>query len=648
MLMEREQPIREWAWESVSFLPDDWGAPLLREWQARARPRPVTVWHGRKVINWFEQTNQDGNAWLKNTIEEMTGGHFDLVGMSDSGIIDEAMKAAEYCMELYRLFSEETAAYDAMVRYAKARGVLKKPKGETLKIRIKRYTCSLYWRRQLRKVVARTTEHAAQKLGMVSRSKGCYASHVAVRRRKEQIERNDKILESIKVFTPEGEDGTCTNLKQIAEHTLANKTIRRGELMLRARGFEEVAADLGHVALFVTLTCPSRYHAQRIGENGQPEPNPNWDKSSPRDAQNYLNKTWSRIRAALGRRGRTLYGIRVAEPHHDGCPHWHMLVFAPELPDENSPLCLHDIIQIIYEYALADTPEEPGAWRRRVDFVRIQPDEGSAAGYIAKYLAKNLDGMHVEEDLLGNPALVAAQRVDAWAATWGIRQFQQLGGAPVGVWRELRRCKIEELNKLKQEAPEHLQRAIQATSNEKWLAQMGIESPGARASWAEYITAQGGPTIGRKAKITLWKEHQQGKGRYGDPLPERVVGVQTLGTTMERFGIIPQWPVVKQFFIKSIRRIWVTYKKFDIVSLMHYVSRIALSRYNQGIMQNEKSRKNQIEICPLPHNGKAGGGVRSGSRVGEGSGNDALLRHEQKQNPRRAYVGLLRLHCGAN
>lgn len=104
---------------------------------------------------------------------------------------------------------------------------------------------------------------------------------------------------------------------------MANPAIRRCELMTRIRGFENICHELGYVGEFYTLTAPSKYHATlNTGyRNGK------WNGASPADTQSYLTKLWARIRTKLHRQAIRLFGIRVAEPHHDGTPHWHMLMF---------------------------------------------------------------------------------------------------------------------------------------------------------------------------------------------------------------------------------------------------------------------------------------------------------------------------------
>lgn len=84
------------------------------------------------------------------------------------------------------------------------------------------------------------------------------------------------------------------------------------------------------------------------------------------------------------------------------------------------------------------------------DFTTVQlasngPEEGGATGYIAKYIAKNLDGHAVGEDWEAETlAEEGATAAGAWANWHGIRQFQQIGGPSVSVWRECRRLKDPE------------------------------------------------------------------------------------------------------------------------------------------------------------------------------------------------------------
>lgn len=474
---------------------------------------------------------------------------------------------------------------------------------------LRRLSDPAWWRKMARRFQRREVEKLAILLRRVRKGREIYCSDETVRRRGAQRFRNRKYLENTEA---ENEEGQRYTLADLADLSISNPRIRRGELMLRIRGFDEVAQLLGHVREFWTMTTPSRLHRWTTVGNVVRE-NPRWDGSMPRDAQDWLTDRWAKIRAALGRRGIRMYGFRVVEAHHDGTPHWHAAMFYSPFwmrqvdeDEDGKPIWEEDetraasprvraivrrymieeerealrdalkaekragndwlrtlgpwhtahkrtlkvtaktAVRIYQEYmaredkayaakrAFADACNATKATRQplkhaiahRCDFDDIDPVKGDAAAYLAKYITKAIDATDaadlVQADMYGYDMGDSARRVEAWASSWGIRQFQQIGGPSVSAWRELRRALAGDVTQADLfDAPKPVQLAADAADEGDWQA---------------FVLLMGGPCVKRDdqlVRLGYWNEHDAETGecrgrvfnRYGEEAEAALFGL---------------------------------------------------------------------------------------------------------------------------
>jgi hypothetical protein len=333
----------------------------------------------------------------------------------------------------------EVMGYEALAEFVSQFGIAppRKRKQQTAMTAlndISRMLDEKWWQGRLNKIRKIMREHLAIAMGQVSSKASPYASWDCVREHQEQQRANYEYIKQHSLI--DGATGEEVDMWDMVKGSISNPAIRRHELMVRCRGCEDIGNELGLQGLFLTLTTPSKYH-NSYKKGGFIN---HWNGASPRDAQAYLNNVWQRIRAKLGREELRWFGVRVAEPHHDGTPHWHLLIWVK--PEEKEA-----VSKIFIDYAVQEDKHELFKGRvfdysPRCDVGEIDPEKGTATGYIAKYISKNIDGYAMDDDVsdeTGKPVKDMAKNVGAWKSRWCIRQFQFFGGAPVTTYRELRR-----------------------------------------------------------------------------------------------------------------------------------------------------------------------------------------------------------------
>ncbi|QIY78363.1 replication endonuclease [Chromobacterium violaceum] len=552
------------------------GRAIGREWRQR-RGAPLVL-----AQDQADPREAEANAWLRDLTRFMPRDALPL-GACEMELVEFAKQRA---FEADQLLSRG-ANMEQLERYCARYGV-EPPAGKTNAGRAKRVACSLWWRRALRRANARRSEHLSIQLGLVHCRHGLYASHDAIARRREQKRRNRGLLEALAAINELGQEYT---LQELADLSISNPAIRRAELMVRIAGFEHIAQGLDYAGEFITLTAPSRFHPRHKGSGQR---NAKYNGATPIDTRDYLQTVWSRITAALARMGIKPFGFRVAEPHHDGTPHWHALLFMPKeaVTDFRRVVARHAVREDRQELGLtylltkteamqaarglrangakgklaemanklgieADFWANPPRWvwkgiKPRVWFKPIDWSVGTAAGYLAKYVAKNIDGLKHNGQSIGDDfeaqdhagvagpddgaskdqaaatdATVTAIRVDAWASHWGIRQFQQIGGPPVGVWRELRRWDY------------------QAADAEDVLMHAAIAAD--TGNWGRFVHLMGGHEAKRaEMPLTTARDSQPAENRYGEPGQKRVFGVVEVASGQLAQTRVHEWQISRK------------------------------------------------------------------------------------------------------
>ncbi|HFV3750390.1 TPA: replication endonuclease, partial [Escherichia coli] len=392
-----------------------------------------------------------------------------------------------------------------------------------------------WWNKKLRQMHDVWREELLRAAGLVSRQTSIYVSREALADFREKQARTRDFL---KAHDVENEDGERISLEDIYYASTSNPHNRRNEMMACVKGMELIAQERGDVAFFVTVTAPSRFHS--VTDAGTL--NPKYKGTTVKDASDYLvYNFFASARKLIKKEKRGWYGIRTVEPHHDGTPHWHMLVFT-------SPENEARITEIMCNAAIREDRAELGDdITPRFKCEKIDPEKGTPTSYIATYIGKGIDaaafgdtdpktGKPPVDHESGKPMADTVENAVAWARLHRIRQFQFFGLPSRQVWREFRRLAGQMARNPK---------GPQALTNPKADALLAAADVGCFAS---YIMHQGGVLIPRSEYLarTAYVTAEE-PNNYGE-FPDRIYGVRMpeLGDEFTLCTHPEEWKLVRK------------------------------------------------------------------------------------------------------
>ena len=398
--------------------------------------------------------------------------------------------------------------------------------GKKTEAQYRRVCDPAFWRRALRKTLWRAIEAAHLSLKLVGGRKGAkYVSNQSVKIKAGQLAKQADWLAASSVETIDEETGEVSTLP-LTDLVEKNEKMRLAEFYAWAAGVSELAKADGLIPAMLTLTLEPEWHPNPLYRTTGA-----WNGQSPAAAHKDMNQRWRQLRASLAQRGIALAGFRAVEPHRDGCPHWHLLVYF--LP-QNQNVIIEEVLKLW-----------PGKLRVRrraavqkadIETYYDAPADAVGAGRAA---VKKGEGAQAELSIINDAVAsvvtyvtkyVMKQRTNdraaAWRSCWNIRGIQWVGVRNAfSVWRQLRKV------------------------SEKRMLQQGVE----RALWnrarngevAEFLKLLGGLAAAPAHAVVkargAWESREN---KYGE------TGRRLIGVVLEAVGQVA-------VFIKTRFKNWV-------------------------------------------------------------------------------------------
>lgn len=186
-----------------------------------------------------------------------------------------------------------------------------------------------------------------------------------------------------------------------------------GEIQNRINTLEREALNANLSPVFLTMTLESAFHEMKAF-NGKLVPNPKYNGKTPKEAVKILTKEFAKLRQdrslkELTKAQRMYY--RVNEPHKDGTPHTHILLFIPK--DQI------DRVEIAFKRLFLQVGN------------KFEKNIKSASGYIMKYISKTLP---MSKDQISEQD----QYINAWYVKHRVNRFcSSRSMAPMYLYRLL-------------------------------------------------------------------------------------------------------------------------------------------------------------------------------------------------------------------